>query len=124
MFILYLLLVKKNYSSENAYLLFDDVKERIYNQYPNIRDPNNNEPIIGATIYISEIAKKYNELSSQNAIPILDNVEIESREASPQSRGNFENFAIKIKDALNEPNLGYEEEKVIISIMNRVQPIK
>ena len=102
-----LVLTKHKYSSKQANTLLTEVKNRMQTQYPQLVNINDNEPLAGAKMYLSEILRKYNtNYESINPSEILLNV----KEVS--SKRNVDTLAVRIKESLN--NIDFTEQRVII----------
>jgi len=109
-------LVRHEYSEENAYEMLEEVKGKIYSQYPKVKTED--EVLTGARMYVSEIARKYNNRDSKSFDIINQNdviVKVEERssmseERKDPSQDKLDNIVTKIKGDFNIP----QEEAVIL----------
>lgn len=109
-------LVKQGYSSEDAYEMLEEVKEKIYFQYP--KAAGEGEALTGAKMYVSEIVQKFNGRSSKifdtvNQNDIVVNVnENPSGAREMGSAGRTDAAASKLGNNFNNAGMGQEETVV------------
>jgi len=112
-------LVRHEYSEENAYEMLEEVREKIYSQYPKITTED--EVLTGARMYVSEIARKYNNRDSKSFDTINQNdviVKVGERPSMPEeiknpSKNKLDNIVTKIKGDFNIP-----QEEVVILLLS------
>ena len=99
--------------------MLGEVRDKIYEQFPNLKTNGNDEPLTGAKMYISEIVKTYNTRSSFPVSSVNpDDVAVVVGEES-KKKSTINDLADKIQKDFNDDNKSQEDTVIICILIER-----